>query len=197
METVSSVVGIAIVVILLLLAETVVRTSNNLSWKRSRRRKFRARHAMRPVRAIRRVRPKGTISGKAWVTDGDGLRVSGHEVRIAGIDSPEWDQLARHGDGNWFGHGRQVKGELIRKIGGKRVRVAVQEYDQYGRIIGTVTHRGHDIGEWLVSEGFAIAAYGDQYRHVEREAKAARRGMWGHAKVYDPRAWRHRKKAQG
>ena len=39
------------------------------------------------------------ITGKAFVTDGDGIRVAKQEVRIVGIDAPEWDQRARHSNG--------------------------------------------------------------------------------------------------
>ena len=37
----------------------------------------------------------GLITGKAYVTDGDGIRVSGQEVRFAGLDAPEWDQMTK------------------------------------------------------------------------------------------------------
>ena len=66
-------------------------------------------------------RRTGTIAGKAYVTDGDGIRVSGQEVRFAGLDAPEWDQVAKHRDGYWFRHGNRVKSALIREIGGKYV----------------------------------------------------------------------------
>ena len=140
---------------------------------------------------LSRRRP-GALTGKAWVTDGDGIRVSGQEVRIAGIDAPEYDQVAKHRDGYWFGHGRRVKSELIQKIGGELVCVTVERYDKFGRAVGTVACNGMDVGEWLVREGHAIAAYSDRYDHVEREARRARRGMWGHAVTIDPRRWRHR-----
>ena len=117
-------------------------------------------------------------------------------MRFAGIDAPEWDQWARHADGYWFRHGQQVKSALIREIGGQQVPVAVQDRDGYGRVVGTVFCDGRDIGEWLVREGHAIAAYGDQYKHVEQEARRAGRGMWGHSRTFDPRAWRHRKSAR-
>ena len=38
-------------------------------------------------RGRRKRRSGGTISGKAFVTDGDGLRVSGTEIRLAGLDA--------------------------------------------------------------------------------------------------------------
>ena len=50
---------------------------------------------------------------------------------------------------------------------------------------------GRDINEWLVRNGYAIAAYGEQYRRVELDAQRNQRGMWGHAAQYDPRTWRH------
>ena len=141
--------------------------------------------------------PPRTITGKAYVTDGDGIRVARQEVRLAGLDAPEWDQKARHWDGYWFNHGKRVKSALIREIGGKHVRVSVESVDKFGRLLGTVTYEGGDIGEWLVREGHAIAAYGDRYRHVEREAREAKRGMWAHAHNFDPRAHRHREPRKG
>ena len=145
-------------------------------------------------RPARRVEiPTRTISGKAYVTDGDGVRVAGQEVRLAGLDAPEWDQKAKDRNGRWFNHGRYVKSALIRKIGGKHIRVAIEGEDKFGRLLGTVTCNGGDVGEWLVREGHAIAAYDGRYKHVEREARKAKRGMWGHAHNFDPRAHRKRK----
>ena len=133
-----------------------------------------------------------TITGKAFVIDGDTIKVSGRTIRLAGLDAPEVDQVAKHQHGYWFAQGKRVKSALIRAIGGKHVLVTVEGHDRYGRVVGTVTCNGKDVGEWLVSNGYAIAAYGEQYKPVEREARRARRGMWGHAEVYDPRAWRNR-----
>ena len=82
---------------------------------------------------------------------------------------------------------------LIREIGGKYVYVTVEDYDKYGRVVGTVTCNGKDVGEWLVREGHAIAAYSDRYKHIKRKARSAGRGMWGLAVNIYPRAWRHRK----
>ncbi len=160
--------------------------------RRPRRRSSRGNvRRPRPRREFAR-RPARDISGKAYVTDGDGIRVSGQEIRLAGLDAPEWDQPARHRDGYWFAHGKRVKSALIREIGGRQVHVAIEDYDRFGRALGTVTCDGRDIGEWLVREGHAIAAYSERYKQVEREARNARRGMWAHARNIDPRVWRHR-----
>ncbi len=147
--------------------------------------------------ALRAEGPNRTISGRAYVTDGDGLRVDRQEVRLAGLDAPEWDQRAKHQDGYWFNHGKRVKSALIKEVGGKHVTVSIEGTDKYGRLLGTVTYEGGDIGEWLVREGHAIAAYGKRYRHVEREARKAKRGMWAHAHNIDPRAYRHGNSGKG
>lgn len=146
------------------------------------------------LRGRRRIGPGRTISGKAYVTDGDGLRVSGHEIRLAGLDAPEYDQRAMHRDGTWFRHGKRVKSALIGAVGGKYVRVTIDDFDRYGRAVGTVTCDGKDIGEWLVRNGYAIAVYSDRYKQIERQARKERRGMWGCTIAYDPRAWRHGEK---
>lgn len=59
------------------------------------------------IRARRVESPTRTITGKAYVTDGDGIRVARTEVRLAGLDAPEWDQKAKHQDGYWFNHGKR------------------------------------------------------------------------------------------
>ena len=137
------------------------------------------------------------ISGKAYVTDGDGLRVSGYRIRFAGLDAPELDQWAKHRSGYWFKHGKRVKNALIQAIGGKHVRIAVEGYDQYDRVVGTVTCDDKDVGEWLVRNGHAVAAYGDRYKQVEREARQTERGRWGHTVTWHPRDWRLRNLRKG
>ncbi len=142
-------------------------------------------------RHVTRKRAGSMITGNAYVIDADGVKVSGYNIRFAGLDAPEWYQPAKDQRG-WFNHGRRVKSALIKKIGGKYVQVKVEGYDKYNRVIGTVICNGEDVGEWLVKNGHAIAAYGDQYQHLQREARQARRGMWSYDKNYDPRVWRHR-----
>ena len=132
------------------------------------------------------------ITGKAFVIDGDTIRVARRTIRLSGLDAPELDQVAKHEHGYWYDQGQRVKSELIRVLGGKHVKVVVEGTDKYGRVLGTVLYENKDVGEWLVRKGYAIAAYGEQYKHVEAEARRARRGMWGHTEMYDPRAWRHR-----
>ena len=132
------------------------------------------------------------ITGIAFITDGDGLKVDNHIIRMAGLDAPEHDQLAQGSNGEWFNHGKRVKSALIRKIGGRNVEVVTQGRDRHGRVLGTVFCDGEDINKWLVLRGFAIAAYGRQYRSAEKWSRKKGLGMWGFNQAYDPREWRHR-----
>ena len=185
-------------VVLLVIATGLLFVLRGLFTRRSRERRLqellsrRSRPQQADVQYDSRQHRTATLAGKAYVTDGDGIRVSGQEVRFAGLDAPEFDQVAKHRHGYWFGHGRRVKSSLIREIGGRQVHVAVEDYDKFGRAVGIVTCNGMDVGEWLVREGHAISAYSDRYKHIEREAQQAKRGMWGHAVNIDPRRWRHR-----
>ena len=88
--------------------------------RRGQRRAASRRSNVVPLHPAHRVEsPTRTITGKAYVTDGDGIRVARREVRLAGLDAPEWDQKAKHRNGYWFSHGKQVKSALIQEIGGQ------------------------------------------------------------------------------
>ncbi|MYG26993.1 MAG: thermonuclease family protein [Boseongicola sp. SB0677_bin_26] len=144
-----------------------------------------------------RDRMPRVLEGVAAVTDADGLQVQGTNVRFAALDAPEFNQIAKIGeDDDWINHGLLVKNALAERIGSRPVHVEVETWDRYGRAVGTVTQDGRDIGEWLVRQGHAVAAYGDRYREAETHAKRDARGMWGYAKSFDPRFWRHRHKAR-
>ena len=91
--------------------------------------------------------------------------------------------MAKHQDGYWFKQGQRIKSALIKEIGGCRVvvRVTVEGYDKYDRVLGIVTCDGRDIGEWLGWNGYAIAAFVslaviDAWNF--RRLNAAQRGMW-------------------
>ena len=148
------------------------------------------------VKRLRDRRPR-VLVGEATVTDADGLRVHGTEVRCAALDAPEFDRIGKTGkDDDWINHGQLVKKALAGRIGGRPVRVEAETWDRWGRAVGTVTQDGRDIGEWLVRHGHAVAACGDRYRDAEEHAKRDARGMWGQSKSFDPRLWRHLKEAR-
>ena len=130
--------------------------------------------------------------GKAGVIDGDTIKIGRKRIRIDGIDAPELGQTAKkEKDSILFDQGDHVRRKLINEIRSKEVEVTVKGYDKYKRIIGVVTCDGKDIGAWLVRSGWAIAAYGDQYKSLELEARMEKLGIWGCYESYDPKPWRH------
>lgn len=170
--------------------------------QRSRQQRQREPESGRPPASDLGARPMlpevgSVVAGKATVTDGDGLRVSGYRIRFAGLDAPELDQWAKHRDGYWIREGQRARTALTKAVGGKHVRVKVEEYDQYDRVIGTVTCNDRDVGEWLVRNGWAVAAYGDRYKQVEAEARRKQRGRWSHMVNWDPKSWRRRTSDRG
>ena len=139
---------------------------------------------------LRRLGVGEILKGKCYINDADGIVVQKYKVRLNQLDAPEWRQLAMQQDGTWFNHGARVKSALIDEIGGEYVEVSVEGYDKYGRVLGRVSCGGKDVGAWMVSQGLAIACYGDRYKKNMRAARAKQRGMWSYATIYDPRDWR-------
>ena len=111
-------------------------------------------------------------------------------IRLHGLDAPEMGQKAQGIDGKWYDQGEFVKRELTHFIGSRPVQVEVISKDKYRRTVGIVTCDGTDINSWLVENGYAISAYGDQYKHEERRARRSRIGIWGDKISFHPGEWR-------
>ena len=134
------------------------------------------------------------IAGLATVTDGDSLKVSGHRIRLFGIDAPEGTQICVAGGQRWR-CGRSATLALRTGIAGRPVVCTERDRDRYGRIVAVCRVDGHDINAWMVSQGMAVAyrKYSRAYVAQERSAKAARRGLWRGQFVH-PWDWRRGKR---
>ena len=131
-----------------------------------------------------------TVEGKVVaVADGDTLTVlidkTQHRIRLASIDAPE--------KGQPFGtKAREVLGE---KVFGKIVKVLSQGADRYGRTIGVVC-AASCVNTAMVQEGFAwhYVAYSDSelLAQAEKEARAARAGLWSDPNPIPPWEWRRK-----
>ena len=131
-----------------------------------------SRRPRRP--AARRVAPgeiaPRVLEGKAWVTDGDGLRLDGYEVRLFGIDAPEGAHP----------HGPEAKQALIRLCSRKTVIAEVEHVDRFGRIAAICRLQdGRDLSAEMVRAGHALdwaKHSGGRYRPLEPDW--ARRKLW-------------------
>ncbi len=134
-------------------------------------------------------RPPGPLreAPVARVVDGDTLRLAdGRSVRLIGLNAPERGRAGRRGEAHAEAATRHLQ-QLVAANGG-RVRLAEGEQaaDRYGRRLAHAF--GRDGRNWeaellAAGLGFAVAlapntALVDCHLAAERQARAARRGVW-------------------
>ena len=136
--------------------------------------------------------PGEPVTGAARVIDGDLLEIAGVRVRLHGIDAPERDQDCRDAGGKSYSCGRASMRALTAAIAGRSVTCTPVQVDQYNRDVALCTVDDDDLGEAMVRGGHAL----DYARHsrgryaaAEREARAARRGLWA-GTFETPAVWR-------
>jgi len=123
--------------------------------------------------------PGGPFYGIARAKDGDSLTVDGREVRLFGIDAPEFDQTCKRNGGSWP-CGPEAADRLSRLVTGREVRCKAINTDDYGRAVSRCTVGTTDINAAMVESGYALAYrhYSTDYVAAEERAKAAKRGLW-------------------
>jgi len=124
------------------------------------------------------------------VTDGDTLRIEnltgGSDIiRLYGIDAPERDQP----------YGSVASNALRTKVNDTRVRVVVQDTDDYGRQVGTVYLESRNINLEMVAEGHAwwyefFAPDNHELRQAQITAEESQLGLWRNANPVEPYDWR-------
>jgi len=117
--------------------------------------------------------------GLARAKDGDSLMVGTTEVRLFGIDAPEYDQSCKRGSVNWS-CGAEAADRLSQLVTGKDVRCTSVSIDQHGRTLARCTVGAVDVNRTMVATGFAVAYrhYSSDYVSAELAAKANKRGIW-------------------
>lgn len=129
--------------------------------------------------------PKPEVAIVSVVIDGDTVRLSdGRVLRYIGMDAPE----AGSGDRPVECLAEAATARNRALVEGREVRLErdASETDAYGRLLRYVFVNGLLINEALVREGLAISAtfppdlkYQDILRNAEREARSAKRGLFG------------------
>ncbi len=132
--------------------------------------------------------PQRESTGAAEAIDGDSLRLNGEEMRLRGIDAPEFSQMCQAG-GRDSPCGREARAALRKLLSSGLATCIGDERDRYGRLLVSCRVRGIDVNAAMVRDGQAVAFGG--YEREEAEAKAAFRGLW--AGTFErPRDWRAR-----
>ena len=125
------------------------------------------------------------------MVDGDTVDIDGQRYRLAGFDAPERYQRCRDPGEQAWACGRTATEELERLVSGGSVSCADSGTDRYGRIVGSCSAGGRDVGAALVRAGLAVddPRYSPSYAADEEEARRGGRGM--HAGRYlAPWDWR-------
>lgn len=120
-----------------------------------------------------------TLTGKAYVIDGDTIKVRNTKIRLAGIDAPEIDMP-------W---GQKSKWAMVGICKGQTITVKLDGERSHDRLVGTCfLPDGRDIGAEIIKQGLALDLAhfsGGKYRHLEPEGarKKLCDGKFGHASI--------------
>jgi len=148
--------------------------------------------------AILLIRQFGTdpVYSSVTVVDGDSLRDGLEDIRLHGIDAPEYRQNCSDAGGKDYACGKRAARHLRTLVGGSSVTCRVIDTDRYGRTIGVCSAGGIELNRAMVEAGWAMAytRHSLGYAGAEREAKRARRGIW-QGRFEDPEDWRNANRA--
>jgi endonuclease YncB( thermonuclease family) len=136
--------------------------------------------------------PTLSLAGEFKVTrvyDGDTIKAAGHDieikVRLVGIDAPETSRKKKDPGQPYSQQARKYLAGLVLN---KTVDIKGYGLDGYSRILGVIYLEGKNINLEVVKEGLAEAYRG---KPPEREARAAKMGMWSLGNKYiSPKDWR-------
>jgi endonuclease YncB( thermonuclease family) len=128
--------------------------------------------------------------------DGDSFSIGQSEIRLYGIDAPEYRQPCTDASGADVRCGRMARDALSKLIAGQNVKCRSIERDRYGRQVSICRTGTIEINREMVRLGWAIAyrKHALDYVSAEREAKAAKRGIWA-MRFETPQDYRNRNRA--
>ena len=118
-------------------------------------------------------------------------------MRIAGIDTPEWDQICERYLGVVISCGELVTGHLQKLLENTVGRLFVKPLgvDYYDRILIRLFVGEVNIGRQMVLDGMAYS-YDETYLLEETLARKEKRGFWAFAKPpINPKEWRKQNKS--
>jgi endonuclease YncB( thermonuclease family) len=112
--------------------------------------------------------------------DGDSFKAGETEIRLHGIDAPEYRQTCEDASRNQHPCGKLARDVLSKLIRTKAINCNIIDHDRYGRQVSVCKDGALDINREMVRLGWAVAyrRHALNYIAAEKEAKAAKRGIW-------------------
>jgi endonuclease YncB( thermonuclease family) len=139
------------------------------------------------------------LEGRATAVAGDTLRIGGTSVKLDGIEAPLPDQICSDASGGQWNCGDAARHALARIVRPGRVSCDVSASSEIQT--GSCTVNGTDVAADLVRGGhvFAVSGLFAPYTAEEREARAAKSGLWAgdaaHPSDYRDQKWAEAKRA--
>ena len=136
------------------------------------------------------------VPGHVTVLDGDSLREGQTEIRLYGIDAPEYRQSCFDSSHVSYACGKRAADELRQLVRGAEVTCKRLDVDRYGRSVAVCKTGKSEINRAMVESGWAVAfvQYGFDYVAVEAAARKEKRGLWA-GEFETPATYRHRQHA--
>ena len=133
------------------------------------------------------------IVGKPRIIDGDTIELGGKRIRLYGIDAPESKQTCVL-DGKPWNCGQEATWALAYVLAEHWVTCRQTDIDRYNRIVAVCFVGGdHNINEYMVRNGWALAyrQYSMDYVSSEADAQREKIGLWK-GKFEKPWDWRRK-----
>ena len=120
------------------------------------------------------------LANDLFVRDGDSFAIDGQEIRLWGIDAPEYHQICFK-DGKSTPCGKYSRQRLENLMNNEQLQCERVDIDRYKRIVARCYIQGEDLAALMVRAGFAFdypryskGAYSKQ----QKAAKNELRGLW-------------------
>lgn len=113
------------------------------------------------------------------VLDGDSLILGNKEIRLSGIDAPEYKQTCFDAQKKEYACGI-FSLKALKNLVHDDIKCKTVTKDKYKRFVSVCYSQGVNINQKMVEEGWAVAykRYTDAYNRAEMQAKKAKKGIW-------------------
>lgn len=121
----------------------------------------------------------GSAEAFVKVIDGDSLVVDNKEIRLSGIDAPEYKQTCFNAKNKEYPCGKLAT-QFLKKLAGDDTKCKFVVKDKYKRYVSVCYSHGVNINEKMVEEGWAVAykRYTQEYNDAEEQAEKRKKGIW-------------------
>ena len=114
------------------------------------------------------------------VIDGDSLLIGKKEIRLSGIDAPEYHQQCYDSQDKLYPCGKEATKALLKMIKNNRINCKKIVKDRYNREVSICAGDKINLNYQMVADGWAVAytRYTKDYINAEQEAQKYKRGLW-------------------